>query len=312
MQIIRDYTQLFESETPIAVALGYFDGLHLGHQKIIECTDIPNHKRGILTFTNQPAGFITHSRKPSRLLSLDDKVEMMEKMGTEYLFLYDFTEEIKNMHKDEFIDIFLVQHHVKYTVAGFNFRFGKDKEGDTAYLQKACDKKGIQTLIIPPVRYQGKVISSSLIRKKLYEGDVSVAAEMLGRSFYIKGEVQHGKHLGRTLGMPTANIHVADDIIVPKWGVYQTKVVIREQVYNGVTNVGNNPTIIGDQLQIETHILDFDDDIYGQEITIEFVQHIRDEIAFSDILALKNQVRQDIEFVRSSLDAIHKRGESVL
>ena len=312
MQIIRNYTQSFESKNPIAAALGYFDGLHLGHQKIIECTDIPNHKRGILTFTNQPAGFIAHSRKPSRLLSLDDKVKMMEGMGTEYLFLYDFTEKIKNMHKDEFIDIFLVQHHVKYAVAGFNFRFGKNKEGDTAYLEKACDKKGIQTCIIPPVRYQGKVISSSLIRKKIYEGEVAVAAEMLGRPFYVKGEVQHGKQLGRTLGIPTANVHVADDMIVPKWGVYQTKVTVKEHVYHGVTNVGNNPTIRGDQLQIETHILDFDDDIYGQEMTIEFVQHIRDEIAFYDILALKNQVRQDIEFVRSSLDAIQKKGGSVL
>jgi riboflavin kinase/FMN adenylyltransferase len=302
MKIITDYKVIADIKDPIAAALGYFDGLHLGHQMIIDATKIDGYKRGIITFKNQPAGFIAHTQKPTRLMTLEDKIEWMEKLGTEYLFLYDFTDEIKNITKDQFIEFFLKRWNVKYAVAGFNFHFGKNKEGDTDYLRKACAKNGIETCVVPPVTYRGEVISSTLIKNKLYAGDVETAAGMLGRPFYLRGEVITGKKLGRTIGIPTANIKVDADVLVPKWGVYQTRTHVNGCVYQSITNIGNNPTIAGDHLRIETHLLDFDQNIYDQDITIEFVRHIRDEIKFDDIALLKNQIMSDIAFVRNCGD----------
>ncbi len=298
MKIITDINAPFQSETPIAAALGYFDGLHLGHQKIISQTKVAGYKRGVITFKNQPAVFITQSKKPSRLLSTEDKISMLEELGTEYLFLFEFTENVKNMSKDDFIKIFLKKFNVRYAVAGFNFNFGRNKEGDINYFKKACKAEGIIPKVIAPVKYRGNVISSTLIRQSLYKGEVSAAAKMLGRPFYLKGKVIRGKKLGRLIGFPTANIEVADDIIVPKWGVYETNVVFNGQNFKSITNVGNNPTIHGDHLRIETNILDFDKDIYGQEIKIEFIHHIRDEKKFDDIMQLMKQIQSDIKAIK--------------
>lgn len=298
MIIITDYHQLPEIKTPIAAALGYFDGLHLGHQSIISHTDVPGMKRGIVTFRNQPAGYISHSQKPTRLLSLEDKISMMEEMGTDYLFLFEFTDEVRNITKQEFIRRFLYQSNVKLAVAGFNFNFGKNKEGDTEFLRTECERLGIGTKIIPPVLFEGDVISSTLIRQKLYKGDVAAAAKMLSRPFYLKGVVTEGKQLGRTFGFPTANIKVDEDIIVPKWGVYRTNVTVDGKCYKSITNVGNNPTIKGDSLRVETHLLDVQLHLYGKTIRIDFLDHIRDEIKFDSLDALMKQVLSDIDFVR--------------
>lgn len=300
MIIINDYRQGSEITEPIAAALGYFDGLHLGHQSIISHTDIPGMKRGIITFKNQPAGYISHSRKPSRLMSLDDKIAMMDQMGTDYLFLYEFTEEIRNISKADFVKRFLYECNVKLAVAGFNFRFGRNKEGDIGFLQSQCSDFGIDTKIIPPVLYEGEVISSTLIRDKLYKGDVVSAAKMLTRPFYLKGTVMQGKRLGRSFGFPTANIKVDEEIIVPKWGVYRTNVIVEGNCFKSITNVGNNPTIAGDPLRVETHLLDMDIDLYGKTIRIDFIDHIRDEIKFTSLDELRCRVLADIDAVRNS------------
>ena len=300
MIIITDLNQVNQIKEPIAAALGYFDGLHLGHQSIIRHTNVPGMKRGIITFKNQPASYIAHTHKPYRLISLEDKIGMMEEMGTDYLFLYEFTDEVRNISKEDFIERFLYRCNVKHAVAGFNFSFGRNKEGDTAFLLSECRRLGIATEIIAPVTYDGDVISSTLIRNKLYKGDVVSAAKMLSRPFYLKGTVTEGKKLGRQFGFPTANIHVDEEIIVPKWGVYRTDVIIEGEKYKSITNVGNNPTIQGDPLRVETHLLDVDLELYGQTIKIEFIERIRDEIKFDSLDALRAQVLNDIQCVRNS------------
>lgn len=298
MKIITNINASFQCAVPIAAGLGYFDGLHLGHQKIIAQTNVAGYKRGIITFKNPPAVFITQSKKPSKLLSLEDKIAMLQELGIEYLFIFEFNESVKNMSKEDFIKIFLKKYNVRYAVAGFNFTFGKNKEGDISYFRKACKAEGIIPKVIPPVKYKGNAISSSLIRQSLYKGEVAAAAKMLGRPFFLKGKVTQGKKLGRLIGFPTANIEVAEDVIVPKWGVYETNVVINGQNFKGITNVGNNPTVHGDSLRIESNILDFDNDIYGQEIKIEFIKHIRDEKKFDNIMQLMKQIQSDIAGIK--------------
>ena len=164
-------------------------------------------------------------------------------------------------------------------------------------LRELCEKEGITLEVVDAVTDGDEVVSSTLIKKYLYKGDAKRAAELLGRNFYITGTVSKGKQLGRVLGFPTANVFVDNEIIVPKWGVYQTFTTVRGVRYPSVTNIGNNPTV-GDNLRLESHIIDFSEDIYGEEVKIEFVDYIRPEMKFSGIDELKAQVHRDIDTVR--------------
>ncbi|MBE6038218.1 MAG: bifunctional riboflavin kinase/FAD synthetase [Anaerofustis stercorihominis] len=295
MEIITDINTNINAG-PISAGVGFFDGVHRGHMAIIDRTkgELP---RAIISFVNQPAAFISENKLAHRLMSSEEKADILEKEGIDYLFLFTFDEKMRNTSAEEFFEKAIVGNNIKKLICGFNFRFGKGGEGDVELLRSLCEKEGITLEIVEAVKCGDEVISSSLIKKYLYKGDAKRAAELLGRNFYIKGTVSKGKQLGRTLGFPTANIFVDDEIIVPKWGVYQTFTTVKGVRYPSVTNIGNNPTV-GDSLRLESHIIDFSGDIYGEEATVEFVDFIRPEMRFSGIEELKAQVHRDIDEVR--------------
>lgn len=299
MQIIDDYKNIIRPNEPLTAALGYFDGFHLGHMRILNELEKSGCKKAVVTFKNQPLAFITKSQTPYRIMGLEDKVEYFEQLGIDYLFIYDFDEELMNITKEDYVRIFIDGCNIKYVTAGFNYTFGRNREGNTDNLQRLCLPYGIEVQVMQPVMFGDKVLSSTLIRQCLYHGEVSTAAQMLGRPFYLKGKVIKGKELGGKLGFPTANIAIDKDILVPKWGVYVTRVQIEGHEHKGVTNVGDNPTIENDSLSVETHVLDFDGDLYGRELKIEFITMIRPEQKFSSVEGLKEQVERDIAFVRN-------------
>ena len=300
MEIIREYKNNFVIKDEIAVAMGYFDGIHVGHQAILQATKKDGYKRGVLSFNNPPLSFITHSDAPSRLVPEEDKMKLLEEMGIDYVFSFDFDDEMMNLSCDEFIRELLHKNNIKHVVVGFNFRFGKGAVGTTDNIDDYCKKYDITTQIISPISIENEVVSSSLIRKCLHQGQIQEANKYLSRNFYLKGTVIKGKQLARTLKFPTANFEIPGDMVIPKWGVYETKCYIDGEVHKSITNVGDNPTIKGDDARVETHILDFDRFIYGEEIKVEFVRRLRGEIAFSGLDKLQKQILSDIEDVRCS------------
>ncbi|MBR6801663.1 MAG: bifunctional riboflavin kinase/FAD synthetase [Eubacteriaceae bacterium] len=284
------------AEDGLCAAVGFFDGLHRGHRKIIElCRG--EYPLAVISFENQPAAFINSQSTAHKLMSNAEKEKLLGEMGVEYLFSYLFDEKMRNTSAEEFFEKAIVKNNVKRLACGFNFRFGKGGCGDTELLRKLCEEYGITLLIGDAETEDGEVISSTLIKKYLYKGDAKKASQLLGRDFYITGIVAEGKKLGRTLGFPTANVYVPSEIVVPKWGVYESYTTVGGVRYPSVTNIGNNPTI-GEDIRVESHIIGFDGDIYGEEIKIEFHDYIRGEMKFSGIEELAAQVHKDIDTVK--------------
>lgn len=295
MKVINDIRTNVNSDG-LCAAVGFFDGLHKGHMEVIGLAR-GSYPLAVISFENQPAAFISGEKSAHKLMRSEDKEYLLKEMGVEYLFSYEFDEEMRNTPAEEFFQKAVVENNIKKLACGFNFRFGKDGKGDTVLLGKLCEENGIELIVGEAVMHEGEVISSTLIRKCLYRGDVKKASELLGRDYYITGTVSVGKKLGRTLGFPTANVYVPDDIIVPKWGVYESVTTVGGERYPSVTNIGNNPTI-GESLRVESHIINFDGDIYGENIKIEFHDFIRGEMKFSGIEELSEQVHRDIRTVK--------------
>ena len=298
MEIIRDFSFTSGGDIRICAALGYFDGIHTGHQKIIEQTKAGGFASAVITFANQPAAFIDPSRASGQIMSLEDKISMFGSMGVQYLFLYDFDETIMNMSAADFFERFILSFGIKKAAAGFNFRFGRNREGDSALLEEMCAKSGIGSAVIQPVLYKNETVSSSLIKKKLAQGKAEDAGGMLGRAYCLKGSVIHGKKIGSSIGIPTLNIDTQEGIVIPMRGVYESRTEIRGRMYHSLTNIGNNPTVNNKAVSVETHIIGFGDDVYGENVRVEFIARIRDEQKFSGIEELKEQIMRDISSVK--------------
>ncbi len=295
MKIINDIHTNVISDG-LCAAVGFFDGLHKGHMKVLTLAK-GEYPLAVISFENQPAAYINNDSSAHKIMSTRDKEELLRDLGVEYLFSYEFDEEMRNTSPEDFFRMAILENNVRKISCGFNFRFGKGGKGDTELLRRLCEENGIELCVGEAVEYEGEVISSTLIKKYLYKGNAKKASDLLGRDFYITGVVSEGKKLGRTLGFPTANIFVENDIIVPRWGVYESYTTVRGVRYPSVTNIGNNPTI-GENMRVESHIIGFDGDIYGEEIKIEFHDFIRGEMKFSGIGELTSQVHRDIQTVK--------------
>ena len=298
MKIISEFDALGDIQGNLCAALGYFDGLHMGHQKILNKTKESGFTSAVITFLNQPASFIKKSKAPSRILPLEDKISLFESFGVEFLFIFKFDEVLMNMSACDFFDKFIVSFNIKKVVAGFNFNFGKNREGDSRLLEELCELHEVQSCIVEPVIYKDNVVSSSLIKKMLYNGNIKDANEMLSRPYFLKGKVIHGKRIGSSIGIPTINISVNDEVVVPKWGVYESRVEIDGEMYYSITNVGSNPTVQNGVLSVETHILGFSDEIYGKVVRVDFIDRIRNERKFNGIEELRSQINSDISLIK--------------
>lgn len=301
--IVIDDIIMDNKECANYVALGSFDGLHYGHlslvRKTVQVAREKNGKSMVFTYKNHPKTIIKPDSVPKLIMDLDTKLEYLEEENVDVVVLRNFTKEFMSMEAEDFIKLLCEDYNVKGIVVGFNFRFGHKNLGDINLLKSLQNKYGYELYIIEPYTYNEEAISSTRIRNSILDGDVKEAFNMLSKPYLIKGKVIHGKHLGRTIGVPTANLEYDNKMVIPSNGVYYTNVKYNNKVYKGLTSVGNNPTVNGKELTIETFILNFDEIIYGEELKVYFIERIRGEIKFNSLDELVEQIRKDEDFVKN-------------
>ena len=285
------------------IALGSFDGLHIGHlsliYKVVEIAKKNNGKSMVFTFKNHPKTLIYKEHVPKLLMDNDRKVEILTTHKVDIVCFQEFNLEFMKMTPEEFVEFLVFKYNVKGFVVGFNYKFGYKNLGNVELLQKLQNKYGYKLCVMDPCTYKEQVISSTRIRKSLEDGDVLDASKMLSLPYVLSGKVVHGKKLGRTMGFPTANLKYNQNFILPKVGVYYTNIKVNNKIYKGITSVGNNPTVDGENLTIETYILDFNKDIYGEKIDISFIKKIRDMKKFNGVEELKDQLEKDKSFAKN-------------
>ena len=285
-----------------SIALGNFDGIHLGHKKLImsmvdEAKEL-NITPAVLLFSKHPKEVLL-GKSPELLTSLIDKHEILEELGVKTVYETDFTPEFRTLSPEDFVkEILLEKLNMKSVFVGFDYRFGHKASGDVNVLKDLSEKYNFKVTVISPVYDETKVLSSTEIRDHIRGGNLDLANEMLDRYYKIRGQVVHGNKIGRTLGFPTANIELSSNYPIPKIGVYETKAIVNKKTYMSLTSIGTNPTVGGDKIKIETYILDFDEDIYDEEIELEFIEYLRDEWMFDSLDELKVQMQKDVDRVK--------------
>ncbi len=290
----------FPSDVNTIVTIGTFDGVHKGHQIIINRINEIAKKQAlesvVLTFDPHPRHVIYPDDQELRLIhTLEEKIEALSKTGVQNLVLHKFTKEFSRTESVNFIRDFLVTKlNMKYMVVGFDHHFGKNRQGTFDNLIELSDAYGFKIEKIKPQNIGEVTISSTKIRNAILEGDCKKANAYLSANFSITGKVVQGNKIGSSIGYPTANIEIENQWkILPKNGVYAVKIALKNQEYFGMLNLGNRPSISDDSFAIEVHLFDFNATIYNEELKIEFIQRIRDEQQFSDLEKLKSQLKID-------------------
>lgn len=283
-----------------AVSLGKFDGFHVGHRLLIEYV-ASLKKKGLsavtFSFYQHPGNFVLN-RSKSLIYTEAEKVKKVEQLGSDYFIAYPFNEEVMHTEPEEFVRSVLVEKlGVKVVVVGKDYHFGRNREGNVTMLETLGEKYGFEVKAFDKVVLDGEEVSSTRIRKELESGSLVKANEMLGAPYSITGEVVYGNQIGRTLGMPTANIIPAREKLMPPNGVYASRILVDGNVHYGITNIGYKPTV-GDKNDkgVETFLFDFNGDLYGKEITVEFFAFEREERKFDSLDELKAQMEQDCQF----------------
>ncbi|WP_019553142.1 bifunctional riboflavin kinase/FAD synthetase [Propionispira raffinosivorans] len=299
MQIFSTITNLTKEYSNIVVALGTFDGVHLGHQNIIkQAIRLAKSIQGtsvVFTFSNHPLGVISPKKCPLQISDNICKETAMRDLGIDVLMNVPFTKELVTVTPLEFLQLLQDNLAPKYVVVGPNYTFGYKGEGNPKLLLKRSQDFGFISEIHPVVHLNNQIISSTKIRHLLLEGQLDAANMLMGRPFRLCSKVVHGDERGRLLGFPTANLAIENHRVMLPNGIYVVHVFFREKTYRGIANIGTNPTFDGVKRHIEVHILEFKQDIYDQLITIEFVQKIRDEEKFSSVDQLVKQIKLDIK-----------------
>ena len=297
MNIYRNLNEI-ANMSPTAVALGNFDGVHKGHQMLIrECVAVAKEKGlqpSVFTFTNHPVNEIAGKTVIKNIMTFEEKAEQLEKLGVVNLFSPVFDDTIRIKSAASFVkDILVDRFHTKHAVCGFNYRFGYKAEGDADRLVQLGREFGYGVSVIPEIRINGNTVSSTLIRTIIDEGRIDEYKDYTGRLYCIDGKVVQGKHLGRRIGFPTVNLSLDTTEAFPKNGVYITQTTVNKQKYQSITNVGNKPTVGEFAKNAETHIFDFDGDLYGQEVRIEFIKMLRPERKFDTLEDLQEEIHRN-------------------
>lgn len=279
-----------------AVALGTFDGLHIAHMKIInkakEYAALNNIKCGVHTFSEIPANIMGKS-VCTRLMSNKDKAEILSDI--DFVYMESFDEAFYSKTPQEFVKYLKETLKAVAISAGYNYRFGKNAEGDVNTLKNLCAQEGIKVFILDKSEQYGEPVSSSRIRKLISDGDIKTATTLLGRPYFITGVVEKGLQNGRKMGFPTANLAYQEDMTIPKTGVYIGFCTVDGIRNKAIINVGNNPTFNGTKIKIECHLLDFNQDLYDKEIKVEFIDYLRGEVRFESKDLLQMQIKKDAE-----------------
>jgi riboflavin kinase / FMN adenylyltransferase len=299
---LKVYYNLFDFKplTNATVTSGTFDGVHLGHQKILQILRETAKSIGgesvVLTFWPHPRMVVSKDSQDLKLLStIEEKIQLLENQGVDHLLVMPFTREFSELSSEEYVkEILLKQIGTKKLVIGYDHRFGRNREGSFDYLKENSALFGIEIEEISRQEIENLTISSTKIRQSLIEGHLKSANELLGRNYSFTGIVVKGRQLGRTIGFPTANVQVSEtNKLIPSNGVYAIKAFFRNEWHTGMMNIGNRPTVDGIGRTQEVNIFDFNDDIYGETITVELIDYIRKEQKFNGIEELKAQILID-------------------
>lgn len=284
------------------MALGYFDGLHLGHQKLLHTVDriakSKGLKKALMTFDKHPRELI-QNQVNQHLTTLEDKIKILASYGFDYLLIVHFNDQFLTLSPQQFIQQYIIKYRVKHVVCGFDYRFGHLGVGDVELLEKESRQQYDVTVANAQMYYAHKV-SSTYIKSLLHQGDVQVASTLLGRKYHITGKVVHGYKRGKKeLGFATANM-VYDNYVIPKTGVYGVTVLVNNQMYYGMANIGYNPTFGDlDKPSLEVHLFAFNSDIYGEIMTVFFEKHMRGEVRFSSKEELIVQLQKDQQMIQN-------------
>ncbi len=297
----------FELDAPSAVVLGCFDGVHIGHSALLDdaakISQKLNLKIAVFSFSTPPKRFFGGSA--SLLTTHSEKRIIMKESNVNAFISISFGKAVAQMSAERFFEeIVIGKMKARAVICGFNYRFGKGGVGDTALLSELCAKHGIHLCVVPPVLCEGVTVSSSYIREQLRIGELKVANEMLGRSYFMLARVVDGKRLARKLGFPTVNMEIKKDKALPPYGVYLSRISFDAKSYYGISNVGTRPTT-DDALPVcETNIFDFDGDLYGKLLKVEFVEFIRSERKFGSVDELRAQVECDIDIAKELIKSL--------
>lgn len=311
MEVLRTLEQ--KSDSTLIIALGNFDGVHLGHCQLLKkMVSYANKKGGIpsvLLFQPHPQQVLNPSNAPKLLMSNERKIKMMKDLGVELFYLIPFDLNFASLEPEEFVEEVLIKKlKVRGVFVGYNYQFGKRGAGKPEDLKKIGAEKGIYVEVIPPVVMHGVPISSTLIRSALNNGDVVRARELLGYWPVLQGEVIEGDQRGRRIGFPTANLAVPEELLIPKSGVYAGEAVVNGEPYLTVLNIGRHPTFgLSNKRTIEAHLLNFDGDLYGKQLEISLYKMLREERKYNNADELVDQINKDIELAKKIYEEIGQK-----
>ncbi len=306
MKIFQDLTAINSIPNPV-LTIGTFDGVHIGHQKILQQVKKEAEKIGgesvLFTFFPHPRMVLYPESHGLKLLQTqEEKMAKLARVGVENCIVYPFTFDFSRLSAIEFVrDILVNKLQIKKLVIGYDHQFGKNREGNIEFLKEICEVYGFEVIEIPAQDIDAVNVSSTKIRKAILNGDIARANEYLGERFELTGTIVHGQAIGKTIGFPTANIQVNSELkLIPGNGVYAVAVSLKDSDYIGMLNIGNRPTVNDSaDRTIEVHILDFSGEIYAEEITVKFIDKLRDETQFKDLQELQNQLKEDEKFIRT-------------
>jgi len=301
--LVRQELQNSVTDGEHALSIGVFDGVHRGHQMLIERMVTEASARdltaGIVTFHPHPVSVVQPDVKITYLESLERRVEMLRDLGTDFVAVLQFTSELQQVSAFDFSRLLVEEARMRLLVVGDDFRFGRGGEGNIEVLTEIGSELGFEVIAVPLLDDGSTPVSSTRVRDALQAGEMESVSELLGHPFLLRGPVLHGDERGRQIGFPTLNIGVSADRWLPPNGVYVTKAFVGDRVFNACTNIGVRPTFAGDQkLLVETHLLDFEGDLYGELVTIELVHRLRAERKFDGIDVLRAQIQSDLAATR--------------
>lgn len=301
MEVIRTLEQIEKFSEHVSMAIGVFDGFHIGHQELVSKVVRQAHRQSgksiLLSFYPHPQKVISSSEAPPLLQTFEQRAEFAEHLGLDILLSLPFSRRFSLMTPGEFVDAVLLRSGVSEVHVGDNFRFGHRRQGDFETLVELGRRKGFSVKRAEAVHFREKRVSSTWVRGAISKGSVSLAKRLLGRPYEVRGNIVKGAQRGKGLGFPTANLNPENELI-PATGVYATRVHLESGVHIGATNIGYRPTVHEYREQIptvETHLMNFSDDIYGMPMRLDFCFRLRDERKFEDISVLERQINVDIE-----------------
>jgi riboflavin kinase/FMN adenylyltransferase len=302
-QLARDELARAAPGRPSAVTIGKFDGVHLGHRYLVglllERARDEALASVVVTLHPNPITVLRPGTPVTYLCSLEERVALLRSLGVDSVSVLSFTSELAQLSYADFAGLLVEELRMRLLVVGPDFALGRDRAGDVEALRAFGEERGFRVESVSLLREDGTKVGSGAIREALAEGDMETASELLGRPFALRGPVVRGEERGARIGFPTANIAVAPDLALPKFGVYVTSAYLGDRHYASVTNIGQRPTFGAGRPTIETHLLDFEGDVYERELRIELLQKLRDEQRFAGADELVAQIRRDVEATRA-------------